>query len=117
MHAQLTYFEGPRSPELVTAADRASKERIIPAILARPELRNDLVGLYQLRRPDGGEITVVLVEHYDTLDKARDVIMSTALLPGEDPALLPGPDRSERYRVVYTLAGQSNAADAGLAVR
>ncbi|MET0865472.1 MAG: hypothetical protein ABWZ98_14160 [Nakamurella sp.] len=115
MHAQLTYFDGPRSPELVTAADRASRERIIPAILARPELREDLVGLYQLRRPDGGEITVVIVEREETLDKAREVIMSTELLPGEDPALLPGPDRSERYQVAYTLVGQ--AADAELAVR
>jgi len=115
MHAQLTYFDGPRSPELVTAADRASRERIIPAILARSELRNDLVGLYQLRRPDGGEITVVIVEHEDTLDLAREVIMSNELLPGEDPALLPGPDRSERYQVVYTLA--DIAADAELAVR
>jgi len=115
MHAQLTYFDGPRSPELVTAADRASRERIIPAILARPALRNDLVGLYQLRRPDGGEITVVIVEHEDTLDRAREVIMSTELLPGEDPALLPGPDRSERYQVVNTLA--DIAADAELAVR
>ena len=28
MYAQLTYFDGPRSPELIAAADRANRERI-----------------------------------------------------------------------------------------
>ena len=102
MFAQLSYFDGPRSPELIAAAEFAERERIRPAILAATELQDDLVALYQLRRPDGGEVTVVIVGHEDTLDKARDVIMATALLPGEDPALLPGPDRHERYRVVFT---------------
>ena len=118
MYAQLTYFDGPRSPELITAAERANRERIHPAILAMPGLREDLVALYQLRRPDGGEVTVVIVEHEDTLDRAREVIMATELLPGEDPALLPGPDRSERYQVVHTFATQFTADDhAGSAAR
>ena len=118
MFAQLTYFDGPRSQELITAAERANRERIQPAILAMPDLRDDLVALYQLRRPDGGEITVVIVEHENTLDKAREVIMGTELLPGEDPALLPGPDRSERYQVVHTLSASATAAaHAGSAVR
>ncbi len=103
MFAQLTYFDGPRSPELITAAERANRERLQPAILAEPSVRDDLVAIYQLRRPDGGEVTVVIVEHEDTLDRAREVIMGTELLPGEDPALLPGPDRSERYQVVQTM--------------
>lgn len=105
MFAQLTYFDGPRSPELITAAERANRERLQPAILAEPSVRDDLVAIYQLRRPDGGEVTVVIVEHEDTLDKAREVIMGTELLPGEDPALLPGPDRSERYQVVQAMKG------------
>ena len=112
MHAQLTYFDGPRSPELITAADRANRERIEPAILARSDLRDDLVAAYVLRRPDGGEITLVIVEHEDSLDKAVEVVMGTELLPGEDPALLPGPDRVERYQVVRTLTASSAATAA-----
>ena len=112
MYAQLTYFDGPRSQELIAAADRAGQERIEPAILARPDLRDDLVAVYVLRRPDGGEITVVIVEHDDTLDKAGEVVMGTDLLPGEDPALLPGPDRVERYEVVRTIAASTTAAAA-----
>lgn len=30
MHAQLTYFDGPRTPEQLTAADFADRERVIP---------------------------------------------------------------------------------------
>ena len=39
MYAQLTYFDGPRTPELVAAADRAGRERIERAIMARSDLR------------------------------------------------------------------------------
>ena len=117
MFAQLTYFDGPRSPELIAAAERANRERIEPAILAEPSVRDHLVALYQLRRPDGGEVMVVIVEHEDTLDKAREVIMNTELLPGEDPALLPGPDRNERYEVVQTKVAPLVAATAGSAAR
>ncbi|MGS0683931.1 hypothetical protein ACVBEQ_02040 [Nakamurella sp. GG22] len=105
MYAQLTYFDGPRTPELVAAADRAGRERIEPAIMARADLRDDLVAVYNLRRPDGGQITVVIAEHEQTLDETANVIMSTSLLPGEDAALLPGPDRVERYQVVHTAVG------------
>ena len=116
MFAQLTYFDGPRSPELIAAAERANRERIEPAILAEPSVMDDLVAFYQLRQPDGGEVTVVIVEHENTLDRAREVIMSTELLPGEDPALLPGPDRNERYLVVQTGIAPA-AAVAGAAAQ
>ena len=112
MYAQLTYFDGPRSPELIAAMERANRERIEPAILARQDLRDDLVAAYVLRREDGGEITVVIVEHEHTLDRAVEVIMGTELLPGEDPALLPGPDRVERYEVVRTITASSTVAAA-----
>ena len=44
------------------------------------------------------------------------MIMGTELLPGEDPALLPGPDRIERYQVVHTLV-EPPAAHTGSAAR
>lgn len=116
MYAQLFYFDGPRTRELVAAADRAGRERIEPAIMARADLREDMVAVYDLRRSDGGSITVVIVEHEDSLDRTAELVMSTPLLPGEDAALLPGPDRIERYEVVHTLDRSSTTDTVDTAV-
>jgi len=35
----------------------------------------------------------------ETLDAIARAVMSTELMPGEDPALLPGPDRIEIHHV------------------
>ena len=99
MYAQLTMFEGPRSPELIAAARRADKERIQPLLDAHPELNADLVARYRLRQPDGGYAVLVITGSEATLDTAIELIMTSELLPGEDPALLPGPSRVERYAV------------------
>ncbi len=112
MYAQVMHFEGPRTQELIAAADRATHERVMPAVMSRPELWDNLVALYELRQPDGAQVTIVIVRDENTLQEAQDVIMSTTLLPGEDPALLPGPDRVERYEVVQTLTGGPVAAAA-----
>lgn len=56
-----------------------------------------------LRRPDGGEVVVVVTNTEAELDRGVEVIMNTELLPGEDPALLPGPDRVERFTVVHAV--------------
>jgi hypothetical protein len=101
MHAQITYFDGPRSPEMVEASRRAGLERIEPAVKADPELQSLLVASYVLEGPDGGEVVISVVKTEAALRRAQQVIMATELLPGEDPALLPGPDRIETYRVAY----------------
>jgi hypothetical protein len=44
---------------------------------------------------------VILAESMDAFDAAAQAIMSTELLPGEDPALLGGPDRISFYRLVH----------------
>lgn len=100
MYAQLSYFDGPRSAELVAAAERAGRERIGPAIEADPQMQDELVALHVLRQPDGGEVVVSLTQTEAGLARAQQVILGTELLPGEDPALLPGPDRIEVYAVV-----------------
>lgn len=99
MYAQLTIFDGPRSPELVAAAERAGRDRIDPLIDADPALRDDMVARYVLSRPDGGLAVLVITGTEESLDRAIELIMTSELLPGEDPALLPGPDRAERYVV------------------
>jgi hypothetical protein len=101
MHAQIAYFDGPRSADLVAAGDRAGRERIEPAIYADPQLRAAHVATFVLRQPDGGEAVVIIADSEDTLDRGVEVIQNTELLPGEDETLLPGPDRVERYAVVY----------------
>jgi hypothetical protein len=96
MDAQLTYFDGPRTPEQVAAADFAAQERILPAVskLGHP------LRVYLLRRQDGSEIVLSIADSKQALLDAQKAIMSTELLPGEDPALLPGPDRIELYPVI-----------------
>lgn len=101
MYAQLIHFDGPRSPELIAAAERAGRERVMPAVLGDPQVASDHVCTYVLLRPDGGETVLTITNSAETFDRAQEVIMSTELLPGEDPALLPGPDRVERLTVAY----------------
>ena len=95
MYAQLTYFDGPFTPEQVAARKRADRERIIPAVRADPRTAAGLVANYVLDRPDGGAVVITIVKSRQVLEDGRDVILGSELLPGEDPALLPGPDRVE----------------------
>lgn len=106
MFAQLTIFDGPRSPELVAAGRRAGRDRIDPLLDSHPEIRRDLVARYVLTQPDGGSAVLVITGQEDTLDKAIELITTSELLPGEDPALLPGPSRAERYRVAEVRNGE-----------
>jgi hypothetical protein len=108
MYAQLTYFDGPRSRELVEAGDRASQERIKPLMLADQEMRDHLVANYVLRQPDGGEVVITIVDTEESLRRGQELVMGSELLPGEDPMLLPGPDRVEVYRVVDASTGDRN---------
>jgi hypothetical protein len=99
MYAQVLYFDGPRSAELIAAAERGARDRIKPAVSAHPVTRASHCGTYVLRGVDGAEIVLVLADTEAALDVYAEVVRGTELLPGEDPALLPGPDRVERYRV------------------
>jgi hypothetical protein len=106
--ARLMYFDGPRAAEQAAAADRAGRQRIWPAISGL----SGLVGAYVLHGRDLGAVIITLATSVETLDAAERAAMSTELLPGEDPALLPGPDRIEIHHVSgYHLA---TAAAAGM---
>jgi hypothetical protein len=96
MYAQLTHFDGPRTPEQVAAAEFAGRERILPAV---SKLGHRL-RIYQLRRDDGSEITLLIADSEQALHDVQKAAMTTELLPGEDPALLTGPDRIELYPVI-----------------
>ena len=94
-YARLVCFDGPRAPEQTAAEDLAGRQRIWPAIRGL----SGLVGVYILRGSDLSSVVVTLATSVETLDAAQRAVMATELTPGEDPALLPGPDRVEIHRV------------------
>jgi hypothetical protein len=106
-YARLMYFDGPRAPEQAAAEDLAGQRRIWPAICGL----SGLVGTYVLRGPDLGCVVITLATSVETLDAIARAVMATELLPGEDPALLPGPDRIEIHHVTgYHMPRHSPSA-------
>jgi hypothetical protein len=90
-------FDGPRSEAAVQASQRAGRERIDPLVASHPGLRAGLLGGVRAGGPDGAEVVLVLAEDDAALDLLAQVVTTSELLPGEDPALLTGPDRVIRY--------------------
>jgi hypothetical protein len=95
-YARLIYFDGPRAPEQAAAENLAGQQRIWPAMRGL----SGLVGAYVLRGPDLGSVVIILATSLEVLDATARAVMSTELMPGEDPALLPGPDRIEIHHVI-----------------
>ena len=96
-YMQVVEFFGPRTEEWVAAEQRASTGRLGQATLGI----NGVVSVMRLRAADNAYLVVILAESMDVFDAAQQAIMSTELLPGEDPALLTGPDRISFYRLVH----------------
>ena len=91
---QVTWFDGPRSAAQIEAMRRAGEERIQPAVERLP----GHAATYVLCHPDdSGIVVITLATSTDALNRIADAAHSTSLLPGEDPALLTGPDRIELY--------------------
>jgi hypothetical protein len=109
-YARLVYFDGPRAPEQAAAEELAGERRIWPAV-------HDVSGLIRicgLRGRDSGSLTVVLATSVEALEATTEAIMATQLLPEEDPALLPGPDRVELHQVTgHRLPAATSAAATG----
>jgi hypothetical protein len=90
-------FSGPRTEEWVAAQERASAGRLGPATLGI----DGIVSVLRLRAADNAYLVIILAESMDAFDTAQQSIMSTELLPGEDPALLGRPDSIGFYRLVH----------------
>jgi hypothetical protein len=99
--AQVVRFRRPaRGGGGGRASRRAGDERIWPAV-------RDLDGLVEtlvLEQPSGAELVLTFATSVEHFARAGERIMSTDLLPGEDPALLTGPDRLEVLHVVPSTA-------------
>jgi hypothetical protein len=94
--ALLGEFDGPLSPARVDAARFAGSRRLAPVLRAVPGLVRMLV----LWHPTERRMAVLhLATSTAALEAVGQAVMSTKLLPGEDPALLPGPNRIARLRV------------------
>ena len=88
--AFLGEFDGPLSPARVDAARFAGTQRVVPALREVP----GLVRMILLWHPTERRLVVLhLTTSMAALSAVEKAVMSTKLLPGEDPALLPGPDR------------------------
>lgn len=96
LFAQVTRLNEAGDPAIEEAAERGGRERIDPAVR---EL-DGYVGTFVLQSPDHRMVVISLATALETFEAARQTIMSTELLPGEDPALLPGPDSVEHARVL-----------------
>ncbi|CAN5144752.1 hypothetical protein BH20ACT5_BH20ACT5_13570 [soil metagenome] len=95
-YGQLVYFDGPRAQAQADAIDRANRDRIAPAVRAVPGNLAAYVG----RAPDGSFAVLALATSLQAIEESQQAIMSTELLPGEDPALLTDPDRIQITRVL-----------------
>lgn len=96
LFAQVTWLNGAGSPAVAAAAERGGRERIEPAVRDI----EGLVGAFVLQSPHHRIVTVTLTTALETVAAVDEAIMATELLPGEDPELLPGPDRIELTRVL-----------------
>jgi hypothetical protein len=96
LFAQLTWLNSVGNTDVAVAAERGGRERVHPAIRDV----EGLVGVLVLRSADHRIVVVGLATGRETHAEVQERIGRTRLLPGEDPALLPGPDRVEVGRVL-----------------
>lgn len=100
--ASVVTFSGPMSPAVRQALERADHERIGPAMAARATSTGRVLRLWQ---PDQQrKVVVVFAVDQPTLEDGFRTVAATELLPGEDPALLPGPDHVEIFAVTAVTA-------------
>ncbi len=105
--ATALYFDGPLSAARLEAARWSSRRRILPATRDLPGRVRTLV----LFDPEEVKVAIVtLATSMPALEAIGQAVMSTELLPDEDPALLTGPDRFAVCRVVGYAAERSPIA-------
>lgn len=95
-YLQVTTFPGPRDDAWVAAVKRADEERVWPAVRDVPGVAGGLA----LQAADGGRVVIALGETVETFDEVVRRIMTTQLLPWEDPGLLTGPDDVDVQRLL-----------------
>lgn len=97
LFAQVTWLNGEGSPVRADAAERGGRDRIWPAV----QQIEGIVEVLALRSGDDRIVVVGLAIGTETYQQVEQAVMGTDLLPDEDPALLPGPDRVDQARVLF----------------
>lgn len=94
--AAVVTFSGPVSQPVKDASDRAGHERIGPAMVGHP----GAVRMLALWQPEQRrQVIITMATSMQSLEEGGRKVSSLPLLPGEDVALLPGPDHVELFRV------------------
>ena len=95
--AAVVTFSGPMPPAVREAADRAERDRIGPAMAARATSTGRVLRLWQADQQR--KVVIVFAVDPPTLQDGVRTVEKLELLPGEDLALLPGPDHVEIFEV------------------
>lgn len=103
LFAQVTWLNGCGDPAVARAADRGGRERVLPAVRDV----DGLVGVLVLHSADDRIVVLATATSREAHSEVQRRIARTPLLPGEDPALLPGFDRVQLGRVVRADVPQS----------
>ncbi|MFI0356698.1 hypothetical protein [Actinomadura sp. 9N407] len=94
--AVILFFDGPHDAAWMESARFAQRERVGPAMRTVPGFVRGFV----LSDPEARSSAIVsLAVSLEALARGEKAVNSTELLPGEDPALLTGPDRAVVHRV------------------
>lgn len=96
LFAQVTRINDAGDPAVAAAAERGGRERIEPAVRDI----DGYVGTLVLRSAEHRLVVISLSTARETFEAAQRAVLGSELLPGEDPALLPGPDSVEYARVL-----------------
>jgi hypothetical protein len=96
LFAMLTWVNSGGDPAVARAAERGGRERIHPAV----HDVDGLVCVLVFRSADDRIFVVGMATGLETHIEVQNRIEHTPLLPGEDRALLPGPDRLEFGRIL-----------------
>jgi hypothetical protein len=95
MIVRLAAFASP-PPDVRAEAVRNLLERFKPALIAQP----GFVAGYWAEAADGRLFSITVWESEAAMEQAGATANATPLLPGQDPAKIPSPDRVETLSVL-----------------
>jgi Antibiotic biosynthesis monooxygenase len=95
MIVRLATFASP-TPDVRAEALRNLLERFKPALVAQP----GFVAGYWAEAADGRLFSITVWESEAAVERAGAAANATPLLPGQDPAKIPSPERVETLAVV-----------------